>query len=65
MMIVRENYQNGRKFSAVTRSCCLHRRGSSICNLSFHKVFVFKNIQAVKANSKTWKPALEFAGKED
>jgi hypothetical protein len=65
MMIFRENHQNGRKFTAATRNCCLHRRGTSICNLSFHRIFFFKNIQGEKANSRTWKHALEFAGKED
>jgi hypothetical protein len=62
-MIVRENHQNGRKFTVAARSCCLRSRGSSIYNLSFLKAFVFKNISAARDNSRTWNLAFEFAGK--
>lgn len=63
-MIVRENHQNGRKFTVFAGRCCLHRRCSSICNLSFHKVFVLNSIPAERINSRTWKTTLEFARKE-
>jgi hypothetical protein len=64
MMIVRENHQKGRKVTVATGSCCLYRRRGCICNLSFHKFLVLKNIPAKRANSRTWKRALLFAGKE-
>ena len=64
MMIARENNQNGRKFTVVAGRCCLHTRCSSICNLSFHKVFVLNNIPAERVNSRTWKTTLEFTRKE-
>jgi hypothetical protein len=64
MMMIRENHQNGRKFTIATGRCCLHRKDSSICNPSFHKVLGLKNISAEGVNSRTWKSALVFAGKE-
>jgi hypothetical protein len=63
-MIIRENHQKGRKFAIATGSCCLHRRGGSICNISFQKFLVLKNIPTKMANYRTWKGALLFAGKE-
>ena len=64
LMIFREKHQKGRKFTDATGSYTLHRRGSSIWNLSFHKVLLLKNIPAERVNSRTWNPALVFAGKE-
>jgi hypothetical protein len=47
-MIVRVSHKSGRNFIAATGSCCLHRTGSSICNLSFHYFFVLENTPAKK-----------------
>jgi hypothetical protein len=62
-MIVRENHQNCSDFTVATGTCCLRKTGSCFCNLSFHKVFVLKNITAESVNSRTWQSALVFAGK--
>jgi hypothetical protein len=45
-MIVRENHEKVRMFTAETASRCLHKGSSSSCNLSFHKALVSKNIPA-------------------
>jgi len=46
--IIQEDNQNGGKFTIATGSCCLHTRGSSICNPSFHKVLGLKKIPPLK-----------------
>jgi hypothetical protein len=53
---VRENHQNGRKFTISTGSCYLRRRSSSVCNLRFRKSFVLKNIPYEGVNFRTGKP---------
>lgn len=63
-MLMWENHQNGRKFTMFTGSCCLHSRSTSLCNLTFRKSFVMKNISAEGVNFRTGKPAFVFAGKE-
>jgi hypothetical protein len=64
MIIVRENHQNGRKFTIATESCCcLHRRHISFCNLRFHKVLALKIIPTERVDARTCKNALVFAGK--
>jgi len=64
-MIFRENHKKGKKFTVATGNCSLHRTDSSIWNLSFHKFLLLKNSPAKRTNSRTWKPALVFAGKQD
>ena len=49
-----ENHQNGRKITIATGSCCLHRRGSSIGNLSFHSLS-FEKCPRWKSKIRTWK----------
>ena len=54
---------SARKCTVATGSCYFHRRDSSICNTSFHKFFVLEN-SPVEKNSRSWRPALVFSGKE-
>jgi len=40
------------------------REAALSAQLNFHEVFFLKNIPAERVNSRNWKPALVFAGKE-
>jgi hypothetical protein len=51
-MIIWENHQNRRKFTVATGSCCLHRRGSHICNVISNKFLILKVIAAEQVNSR-------------
>jgi hypothetical protein len=51
-MIIWENLQNRRKFTVTTGSCCLHRSGSYICNIIFHKFLILKDIASEQVNSR-------------
>jgi hypothetical protein len=46
-----ENQSTFWGFTVTTGSCCSHRAGRSICNLSLHIFFVIKNIPVEGENS--------------